>query len=50
MLRPHYWNSRFHKDLFEEDKKVFLSLPSVRFDESKTVAVRTDKLRQVHFE
>ena len=42
MLRPHYKKERLLKDLFEEDKKAFLPLPSLPFDEAEILAVRTD--------
>ena len=42
MLRPHYKKELFHRELFEEDRKAFLPLPSSRFDASTIVAARTD--------
>lgn len=42
MLRLHYKKERLLKDLFEEDRKALLSLPSTPFDESEIVTVRTD--------
>ena len=42
MERLHYRKRRLHRDLFEEDRRVFLPLPSVRCDESEVVVVRTD--------
>jgi hypothetical protein len=42
MLRPHYLKKRLHKDLFEEDLKALLPLPSVSFDASEIKVVRTN--------
>ena len=42
MLRPHYLKKRLHKDLFEEDLKAFLPLPSMLLDAYEIKVVRTD--------
>lgn len=42
MLRTHCLKKRLHKDLFEEDLKAFLPLPSVPLDASEIREVRTD--------
>lgn len=45
MEREHYEdnNGRFILDLFEEDKKAFLPLPSIAFDTAFYTSARTDK-------
>ena len=42
MLRPHYIKEFLHKDLFKEDIKAFLPLPSTYFDAAEIKTVRTD--------